>query len=78
MPLVVLVLLVISTAKRLDSGDQAATNSVDDSVERIGWDPGWVEENPKNPKEVSKENLESWPEWKKNRRGASGHGGFQE
>lgn len=65
MPLVVLVLLVMSTAKRLDSGDQAATNSVDDSVERTGWDPGWVEENPKNPKEVSKENLESWPEWKK-------------
>lgn len=64
MALVTLVLLVMSVAaKRLDSGDQVAMNSVDDSdsvEERSGWDPGWVEEN---PKEVSEENWESWPEW---------------
>ena len=53
MALVTLVLLVMSVAM----------NSVDDSdsvEERSGWDPGWVEEN---PKEVSEENWESWPEW---------------
>ena len=61
--LVTLVLLVmfVARAKRLDSGD-VAMNSDSDSEERSGWDPGWVEEN---PKEVSEENWKSWPGWAK-------------
>ena len=55
--LVLLIMLMSVVAKRLDSGDQVNSN-VDDSA---GWDPGWVEEI---PKEVNEKNWESWPGWK--------------